>query len=130
VGRVLASVKGGKNVPPQFARDLLGTLGQHKAEMGVLITMTEPTPGVREVMDHGGTYVHPANRQACPRVQVITIKELLAGKRPKMPPLLLPYIQASRTATTAGTQGTLDEVAELPFDDDLDMDMDDDEASA
>jgi hypothetical protein len=30
-----------------------------------------------------------------PRVQIITVAELLAGKRPKMPTAILPYIQAA-----------------------------------
>jgi hypothetical protein len=29
-------------------------------------------------------------------VQIITIEELLAGKRPNLPPLLMPYTQAQR----------------------------------
>jgi hypothetical protein len=58
-------------------------------------------------------------------VQVITIRELLAGKRPKLPPLKLPYIQATR-AERPSTQATLDEAAgtdQLGFED---MEADDD----
>lgn len=96
IGRVLVSVKGGKNIGPQFVRDLLGTVQTQKAEMGVLITMSEPTRGVLDAVNHGGTYVHPANNQTFPKVQVITVAELLAGKRPKMPLTLLPYVQAAK----------------------------------
>ena len=98
IGRVLVSVKGGKTVTPAMARELAGTIGNHKAEMGVLITMHAPSPGVRDAVDHGGNYTHPANGQTFPRVQVISVEELLAGKRPVMPPTLLPYIQATRAA--------------------------------
>src|SRR5262249_48151914 len=90
VGRVLISVKGGQNIGPQFARDLLGTVETHKAQMGILITMAEPTAGVRDVMDHGGNYTWPVNGQVYPRIQVITITDLLAGKRPAMPQMNLP----------------------------------------
>src|SRR5690606_34194748 len=95
-GRVLVSVKGGKAVNPSMARDLQGTLEQHKAEMGILITQATPTPGILDVVNHSGSYTHPSNGQKYPRVQVITIPELLAGKRPATPPLLLPYIQAQK----------------------------------
>jgi len=95
-GRVLVSVKGGKAVNPSMARDLQGTLEQHKAEMGILITQATPTPGILDVVNHSGSYTHPSNGQKYPRVQVITIAELLAGKRPSTPPLLLPYIQAQK----------------------------------
>ena len=32
-------------------------------------------------------------------IQIVTVAELLAGKRPKMPPAILPYIQASPKPT-------------------------------
>jgi DNA methylase/Restriction endonuclease len=96
LGRVLVSVKGGKTVTPAFARDLIGTVQSHKAEMGVLVTMAHPSRGVRDAVNHAGGYTWPANGIVFPRVQVITISELLRGVRPKTPLLLLPYIQASR----------------------------------
>ena len=110
VGRVLVSVKGGQNIGPQFARDLLGTVEAHKAQMGVLITMAEPTAGLNDVMDHGGNYTWPVNGQVYPRIQVITISDLLAGKRPAMPQMNLPYIQAPR-AEKLSEQQVLDEVS-------------------
>jgi Restriction endonuclease len=107
-GRVLASVKGGKAVGPQFVRDLLGTVETQKAQMGVLITMAEPTPGVLDAVNHGGTYTWPLNGQTFPRIQVITIKDLLTGKRPDMPQALLPYIQAAKAPPPAAMQLTID----------------------
>ncbi len=43
-----------------------------KAQMGVLIATTEPTHGVLDAANHGGTYTWPLNGQTFPRVQVIT----------------------------------------------------------
>jgi site-specific DNA-methyltransferase (adenine-specific) len=97
-GRILVSVKGGKTVGPQFVRDLIGTVETQKAQMGVLIAMTEPTPGVLDAVNHGGTYTWAINGQSYPRVQVITIADLLRGKRPETPPPVLPYIQAAKAA--------------------------------
>ncbi len=111
VGRALVSVKGGTNIGPQFARDLLGTVEGHKAQMGVLITMAKPTPGVKDVMDHGGTYTWPVNGQVYPKIQAITIRELLEGKRPLMPQMNLPYIQAPRAEKRA-EQLTFEEMDE------------------
>ncbi len=103
-GRILVSVKGGKTVGPQFVRDLVGTVESQKAEMGILITMAEPTKGVLDAVNHGGTYTLPVNGQAFPRVQVITVADLLKGKRPTMPLTLLPYIQAARRGPEAVTE--------------------------
>lgn len=96
-GRVLVSVKGGKNVGPSAVRDLLGTVKTEEAEMGVLVTLSEPTAGMEEAVNRSGTYTWPVNKQKFPKVQVITVEELLDGGRPDMPPAFLPYIQAQRS---------------------------------
>jgi hypothetical protein len=75
--------------------------------MGVLITMGEPSPGVLDAVNHGGTYRWPANNMVFPRIQVITISELLRGVRPKTPLLMLPYIQAARVAARTHVQDML-----------------------
>ncbi|GAA0985509.1 hypothetical protein GCM10009555_061060 [Acrocarpospora macrocephala] len=92
--RVLVSVKGG-NTNPGHIRDLVGTVGTERAAMGVFITMNEPTPGMKSAAERAGIYTWPMNGQTYPRVQIITVEEL-KGKRPKMPPTLLPYFQAER----------------------------------
>jgi DNA modification methylase len=97
-GRILVSVKGGKNINPAFARDLLGTVNTQKAEMGVLITMAQPTKGVLDAVNHAGTYTWPINGETFPKIQVITTSDLLAGKRPHMPSVFLPYMLAQRVA--------------------------------
>jgi DNA modification methylase len=107
-GRVLVSVKGGKTVGPQFVRDLIGTVATQKAQMGVLITLAQPTLGVHDAANHGGNYTWPLNGQTFPRVQVITVRDLLKGKRPDMPQSLLPYIQAAKAPPVPATQLTID----------------------
>lgn len=102
IGRVLVSVKGGKHVGPTAVRDLVGTLESQKAEMGVLITLHEPSHGVLDAVNHGGIYTHPGDGKTFPRVQVITVEELLAGKRPHMPVTINPYIQAQRQRPQTG----------------------------
>lgn len=94
VGKILISVKGGRTINPSMVRDLSGTVTAQKAQMGVLITLTKPTKGVRAAINRGGVYTHPANGQQYPRLQCITIAELLSGDRPVVPPTFMPYIQA------------------------------------
>lgn len=91
--RVLVSVKGGAT-NPGHVRDLLGTVQSQRAAMGVFVCMSEPTKGMIDAANHSGTYNHPANGQPFPKVQLLSVPELLAGKRPKMPQALLPYFQA------------------------------------
>jgi hypothetical protein len=75
--RVLVSVKSGKNIGPSLVRDLPGTVETQRAQMGVLITMAEPPRGVIDAANHGGVYTWPVNGQMFPRVQVITVADLL-----------------------------------------------------
>ena len=110
-GRVLVSVKGGQTIGPQFVRDLIGTVETQKAQMGVLITMAEPTRGVLDAINHGGTYTWPRNGQSYPRVQVITIRELLSGVRPNMPRIQLPYYVQATRAPVPSAQIGFDELA-------------------
>ncbi|TFC84498.1 DNA methyltransferase [Cryobacterium sp. TMT3-29-2] len=101
-GRVLVSVKGGKTINPSMARDLEGTLAQQKAELGVLIVQSPVTKGIQEVADKSGSYKHPNTGQSYPRIQVITVAELLAGKLPNMPGTYLPYIAAAKAPSATG----------------------------
>lgn len=104
VGRVLVSVKGGKQLNPAMVRDLSGTVNTQKAEMGVLITQHEPTRGMIDEANHGGTYTHPANGQKFPRIQIITTSQLLAGQRPELPLIIPPYVQARPAQLSTGAQ--------------------------
>ena len=103
LGRVLVSVKGGRQLNPAMVRDLSGTVEAQKAEMGVLITQHEPTRGMIDAANHGGTYTHPANGQTFPRLQIITTTELLEGKRPVLPLVLPPYVQARPQRPSTGS---------------------------
>lgn len=112
-GRVLVSVKGGKSLNPSMVRDLQGTVQAQRAEMGVLITMQPPTPGMIEAAEHSGTYVWPVNGATFPVVQIITVPELLNFKRPKMPPPLTPYISAVRRPKAKPDQPSIFDDAEI-----------------
>lgn len=106
VGRVLVSIKGGKTITPSMVRDLDGTVTAQKAEMGILVTLAPATKGIKDAIAHGGVYTHPANGQTFPRLQHVTIADLLKGKGPTLPTMLRPYIEAKRQAQ-AGEQSEL-----------------------
>ncbi|MGH3768983.1 MAG: restriction endonuclease, partial [Pseudonocardiaceae bacterium] len=93
--RVLVSVKGGATNPGHI-RDLIGTVESQKAAMGLFICMRTPAKAMIEAVNHSGIYTHPANRQKFPKVQLISVEDLLNDKRPNLPNTLLPYFQAQR----------------------------------
>lgn len=96
VGKILVSVKGGKTINPSMARDLAGTLKQHGAQMGILVTLEPATKGVQEVIDQSGYWTHPSNGAKFPVLQHFTIQQLLKGERPVVPTMYAPYIEAKK----------------------------------
>ncbi len=46
IGRAVVSVKGGRKLTPEMVRELHGTARSQRADMGVLITLEEPTEGL------------------------------------------------------------------------------------
>jgi DNA modification methylase len=102
LGEVIVSVKGGKQLNPAMVRDLRGTVERHHAQMGVLITQGAPTPGMIEEAQHSGSYEYEFSGAKYPRIQIITVPELLQGKRPQMPsPVTSPRRAKRRSGQTA-----------------------------
>jgi hypothetical protein len=97
-GRVIISVKGGTNVEPADVRDLGGTVQAQKAQMGIFLMRGEPTAGIREAASHAGTYTWPLNGQVYPKIQVLTVAQLVNGIRPVLPPQVQPYGRRAKAA--------------------------------
>lgn len=93
-GEMIVSVKGGATVNPAMVRDLVGTVKTEDAEMGLLITLTPPTGGMVKAVNKSGTYERALTGKTYPKIQIITVAELLEGKRPKMPEPINPYVRA------------------------------------
>lgn len=81
---IIISVKGGKNIPSTAVRDLRGTIEREGAEIGVLISLAEPTRAMREDAAAAGFYESPFGTKH-KRLQLITVGELLDGKTIDMP---------------------------------------------
>jgi site-specific DNA-methyltransferase (adenine-specific) len=85
VKQVIVSVKAGQNVGVAMVRELRGVVEREEASIGVLITMEEPTKPMRSEAAGAGFYVSPAKTRH-PKLQILTIDDLLAGKKIDMPP--------------------------------------------
>ena len=83
--RIVVQVKGGKHIGPQYVRDLLGTVEASKSEMGILMTLYEPTEEMKKTAMEAEYYESRIWGHKYPKIQIITIKELLSGKTPILP---------------------------------------------
>ena len=61
-------------------RDLVGVVNREKAEFGVFMSLEEPTRDMHREAATAGFYKWAYNGQDFPRVQLLTIKEILGGK--------------------------------------------------
>ncbi|MFO7900317.1 MAG: DNA methyltransferase, partial [Planctomycetota bacterium] len=73
---VLIQVKSGK-VGARDIRDFKGTIEREDAEMGVFITLEEPTRPMKEEAVSAGTYHSDGWNKDYPRIQILTIEQLL-----------------------------------------------------
>jgi len=85
--QVILSVKGGQHVNVSHIRDLKGVLEREKAEIGVYISLEEATKPMRAEAAEAGFYHSDTWNRDYPKVQILTIAELLDGKQIDMPPI-------------------------------------------
>lgn len=83
--QIILSVKSGHLSAP-YVRDLRGVIEREKAELGVLIALDEPTKLMKAEATEAGFYKSPWGNH--PRLQILTIAELLDGKRIDYPPTI------------------------------------------
>jgi len=106
--QIILSVKGG-HTEHSHVRDLRGVLDREQAEIGVFITLEEPSKPMLKEAASAGFYKSPAFDQAFPRIQILTIEEMLAGKAIDFPRLLeTTFKQAPKAKTKAAENLTLD----------------------
>jgi DNA modification methylase len=88
--QVVISVKSGRMSVPHV-RDLRGVVEREDAEIGLLISMREPTQPMRREAASAGFYRSGSEGVGSwgkhPKLQLLTVRELLEGKRIDMPPL-------------------------------------------
>ena len=83
--RAIVSVKGGEHAGVAAVRDLKGVLAREKEPIGILLTLNPPTKDMVTEAAASGFYESDFWKKKYPRVQIMTVPEVLKGKRPEMP---------------------------------------------
>jgi hypothetical protein len=83
--QVILSVKAG-HTGVAHVHELRGVVEREKAEIGMLITMQEPTQPMRTEAAGAGFYDSPWGTRH-PKLQILTVADLLEGKGIDMPPI-------------------------------------------
>ena len=106
--RIVVQVKSGHVTRNQIAA-LKGDMEREKAEIGLFITLQNPTGPMEAEATSAGFYTpehFPDSHY--PRIQILTIEELLNGKRAEYPRLApeATFRRAARRRRSSGTQTT------------------------
>ena len=80
---VIVQVKSG-HVSVSHIRDLKGVIEREKADIGIFITLEKPTKPMIEEAVKKGFYHSESWVKDYPKIQILTIEELLSGKKTKM----------------------------------------------
>jgi hypothetical protein len=86
IGQVVVSVKGGETLNPSMVRDLKGAVDADDAQLGLMVCLNEPTPGMRQTAAGYGMVTTAHGR--FPKVQIVTVDRLLDGFPAPVPPPL------------------------------------------
>ena len=83
--KAIVSVKGGDNVGVQMIRDLHSTMERERAPIGIFITKVLPTGVMEREAAAVGRFHAAATGRSYPRLQILTLADLFAGRRPDIP---------------------------------------------
>jgi len=106
--RILVQVKGGKAKSGDI-RDLRGTIDREGAAMGIFITLEQPSRDMITEAATTGFYHSPGWNKDYPKLQILTIEELLNGKGIDAPPQRQVNVTFKKAPRATGMKsGTLD----------------------
>ncbi len=101
--RIIVSVKGG-DTGVAHVRDLKGVLEREKEPMGVLLTLNPPTRDMLTEATTAGSWHSDFWQRDFPRVQIVTVDDMFAGRGVDMPPLTSAFAQAQRETDVTPVQ--------------------------
>lgn len=93
--RGLIQVKGGKTGSRDI-RDFRGTMEHERVELGIFVCLQDPTRDMTADAAAAGLVNSMFTGRRHPWLQILTIKDRFAGKRPDIPHLQSAYRQAPR----------------------------------
>ncbi len=108
-GRAIVSVKAGDNVGVAMIRDLRGVMMREGAQIGVFLTLAEPTRPMITEAAGAGQFTLPGLEAAVPRIQIVTIAQALSLRdRAVRLPLARDQSRRATRDDDRGAQGALD----------------------
>ena len=86
IEKIVVQVKSG-HVSVKDIRELRDVISRQKAAMGIFLTLEEPTGEMTKEVKATDPYISPIWNTEYPKIQILTIEQLLKGEKPKLPPI-------------------------------------------
>lgn len=103
--KIVVQVKSG-HVGVKDIRELRDVIIKQKAAMGIFLTLEEPTSEMTREVNTTDPYVSSLWKHEFPKIQILTIEQLLKGERPKIPPTVSPFQEAQQIKKADRTKET------------------------
>jgi DNA modification methylase len=104
--KVIVSVKGGQNLNPAMVKDLIVTVDQEGAKMGVFLTLETATKGMVTQAAAAGFF--KTDYGQFPKIQVVTVEQLFGPSNPLHLPWQDTSVFKKAKRETTETQSNLD----------------------
>jgi DNA modification methylase len=101
VEKIVVQVKSG-DIGVRHIRELRDVIARQRATIGIFLTLEEPTSEMIREAKATDPYVSPTWNHEYSKIQIMTIRELLTGKRPDIPPTMSAFIEAPLAKRSAG----------------------------
>ena len=107
--RAIVSVKAGDNIGVAMIRDLRGTIERERAEIGILLTLTEPKKTMIAEAAAAGQF-EMEGFEPVPRIQIVTVEQALAlrDRAVRLPARRDDAFKRAAREADRGAQGNLD----------------------
>jgi len=103
VEKIIVQVKSG-HVGVKDIRELRDVVSRQKAAIGLFLTLELPTTEMIREAKATEPYVLPVWKHEYPKIQILTIEDLLKGKKPEIPPTISAFQEAPLTQRVAKNQ--------------------------
>lgn len=103
--KIVVQVKSG-HVGVKDIRELRDVINRQKAAMGIFLTLEESTSEMVKEVSVTDPYISPLWKHEFPKLQILTIEQLLKGERPKTPPTINLFQEAQQIKKVDRTKET------------------------
>jgi len=103
--KIVVQVKSG-HVGVKDIRELRDVVTRQRAAMGIFLTLEEPTSEMTREVNVTDPYVSTLWKHEFPKIQILTIEQLLREERPDTPPTVSPFQEAQQVKKADRTKET------------------------